>query len=480
MRNRVGVIGGGAAGMAAAISAAAGGAQVTLLEGNDRLGKKLLSTGNGKCNLGNEKLDLEEYYTGSPELLEKCLNRFGTKETLSFFQGIGLMTGSRRGYLYPLCQQASAVLDVLRHEVAARGIDVVTECKAESIRCDRETGRLRVSGSGREFQFDKVILACGGCAAPRTGSDGSGFTLARQLGHSLVPVVPALVQLRCREDYFKSVAGVRADAVLTVLHQGRQAAQERGELLLTDYGLSGIPVFQLSRVVNYILLEDGFRKDSGDGGNRAAGRGVRADERDAVCRGRRVDGRDAAGRGRHADERDAAGRSRADGEREDINKDGNKDVEIRINLLPDYTEDVFLQLIEDRKRDLMRGHRTVEEFFAGMLHKKLMLLFIRLAGLKPAESAAGADQGKLLQVYRLCRRWSVHVTGSNSYDNAQVCAGGVPLEEVTDDLESKKAPGVYFAGEILDVDGKCGGYNLQWAWCSGHLAGRAAAGNGAV
>ncbi len=420
MRNRVGVIGGGAAGMTAALAAAAGGAQVTLLEGNERLGKKILSTGNGKCNLGNEKLDPEEYYTGSPKLLEKCLRRFGTEETLAFFQGMGLMTVSRRGYLYPLCQQASAVLDVLRYGVAARGIDVVTECKAERLGRDRETGKLRVSGSGKVFTFDKVILACGGCAAPKTGSDGSGYRLAQQLGHSLVPVVPALVQLRCREDYFKAVAGVRTDALLTVLHQGRRAAEERGELLLTDYGLSGIPVFQLSRVVNYILLEDGSRKSCGVGENRG--------------------------------------------------------VEIRINLFPDYAEDAFLKLMEDRKRNLLQGQRTVEEFFAGMLHKKLMLLFIRLAGLKPGESAAGADQGKMVQVYRLCRNWCVHAIGSNSYDNAQVCAGGVPLEEVTDDLESKKVPGVYFAGEILDVDGKCGGYNLQWAWCSGHLAGRAAAG----
>lgn len=268
--------------------------------------------------------------------------------------------------------------------------------------------------------FDRVVIACGGCAAPKTGSDGSGFTLAKDLGHKLVPTVPALVQLRCREDYFKSVAGVRADAMLRVRHKGEWAAAERGELLLTDYGISGIPVFQLSRVVNYILLEDAVsRKERGAGG-RGAG-----------------------------------------------------EVEICIDFLPDYTQEAFREFAEERR--LLQGQRTVEEFFAGMLHKKLMLLFVRLAGLKPSESMAGADQNKIRQVYRFCRHWTVHVTGSNSYENAQVCAGGVPLHEVTEDLESKKMEGVYFAGEILDVDGKCGGYNLQWAWCSGHLAGRAAA-----
>ena len=408
MRYRVGVIGGGAAGMAAAIAAGTAGAQVTLIEGNDRLGKKILATGNGRCNLGNEKLELNEYYTGSPELLGKCLERFGTEETVSFFQSIGLMIHSRNGYLYPLCQQASAVLDVLRYEVAALGIQVVTECRAERVERDQKTGEIRVRGNGRCFRFHKVILACGGCAAPKTGSDGNGFRLAGQLGHSLVPTVPALVQLKCREDYFRSVAGVRAEALLTVVHKGGPAVRERGELLLADYGISGIPVFQLSRVVNYIL------------------------------------------------------------------KDGAPEVEVVIDLLPDHTDEMFEKLCEGRS--LLQGQRTVEEFFAGMLNKKLMLLFIRLAGLKPWEEAAGADRRKIRQVYKLCRQWSVHVTGSNSYDNAQVCAGGVPLDEVTENLESKKAPGIYFAGEILDVDGKCGGYNLQWAWCSGHLAGRAAAG----
>ncbi len=408
MRSRVGVIGGGAAGMTAAIAAGTAGAQVTLMEGNDRLGKKILATGNGRCNLGNEKLDLNEYYTDSPELLEKCLKRFGTEETVSFFQSIGLMIHSRNGYLYPLCQQASAVLDVLRYEVAALGIQTVTECRAERVERDGKTGEIRVWGNGRCFRFHKVILACGGCAAPKTGSDGSGFRLAGLLGHRLVPTVPALVQLKCREDYFKSVAGVRGEALLTVIHKGEPAVRERGELLLTDYGISGIPVFQLSRVVNYIL------------------------------------------------------------------RDGASGVEIVIDLLPDHTDEMFEKFCEGRS--LLQGKRTVEEFFVGMLNKKLMLLFIRLAGLKPWEEAAGADRRKIRQVYKLCRQWSVHVTGSNSYDNAQVCAGGVPLDEVTENLESKKAPGIYFAGEILDVDGKCGGYNLQWAWCSGHLAGRAAAG----
>lgn len=406
MGNRVGIVGGGAAGMMAAITAARNGERVTLLEGNDRLGKKILSTGNGKCNLGNEKLGVDSYNTGRPDMLADFLGRFGTEDTLSFFRGIGLMIKSRNGYLYPACEQAAAVLDVLRYEVKAVGVEVVTDFKAESVERGRRSKLLKVEGKDGVFSFDRVILACGGKAAPKTGSDGSGYRIARQLGHSLVPTVPALVQLRCREEYLKSVAGVRADARISVYFQGKCVAQERGELQLTDYGISGIPVFQLSRTVNYILV----------GGDKPA--------EVAVC----------------------------------------------IDFLPDYTDEEFRMLCTGRSH--LRGQRTVEEFFTGMLHKKLILLFIKLAGLKSAEAVSGADERKLEKVYELCRDWRLHVTGSNSYDSAQVCAGGVPLDEVTEALESRLVPGVYFAGEILDVDGKCGGYNLQWAWCSGFIAGK--------
>ena len=406
---KIGVIGGGAAGMTAAITAARQGADVTVLEGTDRLGKKLLSTGNGKCNLGNRNLDVTAYYSKEPEKLAGFLKRFGTEDTVSFFQGIGVMLKEKNGLLYPACEQASAVQDALRYELTALGVRQVTACKVSDVERD-VSGKIRVSGGGESFLFDRVILACGGKAAPKTGSDGSGFALAKRLGHSLTPTVPALVQLKCRETFLKSVAGVRADAQISVLSGGECAAAERGELQITDYGLSGIPVFQVSRLVNYLL---------------------------------------------------------ADG----------KEVQINVDFLPDYGSEEYERLFTSREL-LLRDGRTVEAYFTGMLHKKLMMLFLRSAGLKPGDAVRDADRKALEEVFRLCRQWTLHVTGSNSYDSAQVCAGGVPLSEVTDRLESVRTPGVYFAGEILDVDGKCGGYNLHWAWCSGYLAAMAAAGEG--
>lgn len=402
--------------MAAAITAAGQGADVTVLERNDRLGKKILSTGNGKCNLGNLDLTADAYYGSDPRFITKILERFSEQDTMDFFKKLGLMIKDKNGYLYPASEQAASVLDVLRFELQVLGVKVITECKVNHIRRDSESGEILVSDGVSEYRFDVVILACGSKAAPKTGSDGSGYKLAKQLGHSLIPTVPALVQLKCEEDYLKAVAGVRADALIRVLgpeqDKGKYGSEtcfavERGELQLTEYGISGIPVFQLSRQVNYILREQDH-------------------------------------------------------------------VTVEIDFLPDLSNEEFYELCREREEKLGKG-RTVEEFFTGMLNKKIMLLFMKLAGLKGHIPVEEADYFKRKQVYALCKNWRVTVNGSNSYDNAQVCAGGVNTAEITENFESRLVPGVYMVGELLDVDGKCGGYNLHWAWASGVLAGRHAA-----
>lgn len=424
MKRKIGIVGGGAAGMTAAVFAAGQGADVTLFEGNDRLGKKILATGNGKCNLGNMDLDAGKYYSANPELLQGYLERFGTNETIEFFRALGLLIKQKNGYLYPVSEQAASVLDALRYEIGRYGtepygagggagsIQLRLQTHIDRIERDRKNKCIRLMSGKQSYSFEKVILTCGGKAARVTGSDGSGYKLAGMLGHSLIPVVPALVQLKCREDWFPSVSGVRADAVISLLQGSRVLTAERGELQLTDYGISGIPVFQMSRKVNYILREQ-------------------------------------------------------------------REVMIKIDFLPDFTREGFEDKLTRARVSLDRCG-TVEEYFTGMLNKKLMKLFIRLSGLKPSEAVSRVPPEKLSQVYALCRELTVHVTGSNSFDHAQVCAGGVPLTEVTRELESRFAPGVFFAGELLDVDGRCGGYNLQWAWCSGYLAGTAAAQGGHI
>ena len=316
------------------------------------------------------------------------------------------MVKEKNGYLYPVCEQAAAVLDVLRYELQALGVEIVFSCKITKVE-RMDSGKLLVSDGEKEWMLDAVIVTCGGKAAPATGSDGSGFKLAKKLGHTCTLTVPALVQLRCQEtDLLKGIAGVRTDSEIRFLCDGEEISRERGELQLTDYGISGIPVFQLSSCVNYRLRE----------------------RRECVA---------------------------------------------QIDFLPELSEEEYHKLQESRK--LLLGDRTAEEFFTGIVHKKLTSTLLKLAGIRLATPMREIPEEKIRNFYGLCRNFRLHITESNPYENAQVSAGGVAVTEVKETMESKHCAGVYFAGEILDVDGRCGGYNLQWAWSSGYLAGYHAA-----
>ena len=240
------IVGAGAAGMTAAIFAAREGAQVVLLEHKDRVGKKILSTGNGRCNLSNRLQEPFCYRSGQPDFPWKALVAFTLPMTLEYFEDLGVLTRERDGYLYPYSGQASAVLDALRLGLARESVQVVTECEVFSI-TPREDAkhRFEVKTSQGNFSGETLILACGSKAAPGTGSDGSGYKLAKRLGHHIIKPLPALVQLRCPEKFFKQLAGVRADASVILYSDGRKLAEDKGEVQLTDYGISGIPVFQL-------------------------------------------------------------------------------------------------------------------------------------------------------------------------------------------------------------------------------------------
>lgn len=412
-KRKVAVIGGGAAGIVAAIEAADNGAEVTIFERNDRIGKKILATGNGKCNLSNMKMDSSCFHTMDKEKLKACLENFGVEDTLKFFEKLGLMIKNKNDYLYPASEQAAVVLDVLRIGVLKRNIRVKTECKVTEIRSIQKAGNntkrgsecFAVSFDKEKEYFDKVIIASGSKAAPKTGSDGSGYELAKNLGHNIISVVPSLVQLKCSDVFCKSLAGIRAEACVHICEDGQEICREAGEVQLTDYGISGIPVFQLSARVNRKLL----------------------DKKHGV-------------------------------------------ITAVIDFMPGMTEESFSAFRNSRMKQM--DIVTVEEFFTGMLNKKLMMLFIKHAGLNPAANAASVPKKQLEKVFEFCRGLVFHIIGNNGFENAQVCAGGVDLREVTQDLESKKVLGLFFAGEILDVDGRCGGYNLQWAWTSGVIAGR--------
>ena len=415
MGRKVAVVGGGAAGMMAAVQAAYAGARVTVYERNDRVGKKILSTGNGKCNFSNEDMRAACYYGSGAGYVDGFYKRFGVAETKAFFRELGMRIKDRNGYLYPASEQAATVLDVLRYEMERLGIEICAGCRVTGIDGPGNPGyRLTLETETAAYKkrtYDAVILACGGRAAPKTGSDGTGLVMAKRLGHRIVPTVPALTALRCGETFWKQVAGVRCEARLMLYIDGNGVSSVQGELQLTDYGISGIPVFQFSRIAAYALQE-------------------------------------------------------------------GRTVTVKIDLMPDPgaadTQEAFwVRRWERQKR------QSMEQFVTGTVNKKVGLLLLKLAGIRETETVCEIEGARRRKLEQLFHAFEVTVKGTNSFEQAQVCAGGVDFAEVTDRLESVRRPGLFFAGEMLDIDGICGGYNLQWAWSSGAVAGRAAAGKAA-
>lgn len=392
--------------MMAAIAAAENGAQVTIYEKNERIGKKILATGNGKCNFSNRDFDTEYYYGTYKDKLPQIFEQFSVHDAVSFFYNAGMLSKERGGYLYPLSEQASTVLDIFRLRLKKLGVKLELQAEVKYILRSDKDGMFTVVTEGKKERFHSVVLACGGCAAPKTGSDGSGYRLAESMGHHLIDTVPALVQLRCKEDFFRIAAGVRCDALLKLGADISPIQEERGEVQFTDYGISGIPVFQFSRTAAYLLKE-------------------------------------------------------------------KKEVPVYIDFFPDYGEEEYETMC--RMRFGSREGKSIEELLIGMANKKINMVMIKLMGLNPTEDAERIEKDRLRKLLYLYRKLSVHVTGTNSFENAQVSAGGVDMREVTLQMESALVPGLFFAGEILDVDGRCGGYNLQWAWTSGYIAGKSAA-----
>ncbi len=399
------VIGGGAAGIAAAIFAAREGADVTVIEKKDRIGKKILSTGNGRCNLTNTYMETECFRGDETSIVSKVLGVFGATETMRFFESLGVLLKDRNGYIYPISDQASTILDVLRMELERLEVQVALEHTVEKILISKN-GYTVVTNQNR-FRTDAVILATGGKASPVLGSDGSGYGLAKAFGHRISPVVPALVQLKGRGSYFKQLAGIRTQAKVTLLVDGIPSASDTGELQLTNYGISGIPVFQISRYAAKALYE-------------------------------------------------------------------KKSVVADIDFMPEMSKGELEQYIT--KRMEQHAHKDMESFLVGMFHKKLIGVLLKEAGISLHALAKDLSEQKIQRLCQVIQRFSVVIEDTNSFEQAQICAGGVRTTEIDSaTMESVYAKDLYLCGELLDVDGICGGYNLQWAWATGFIAGRSAA-----
>lgn len=408
------IIGGGAAGMTAAAAAAQNSrranqkSEIWILEHKDMVGKKILSTGNGRCNLTNEVMNSDCYYSENPKIVGQLLDKFGPEESLQFFRELGIAVKSKNGYYYPRSEQAAAVRELFQIHLEHLGVKIRTNVHVTSIKKDGCAFMIHAAQSISakdtiSIKADKVILACGGMASPVLGSDGSGYALARSLGHSLVPVVPALVQLRVRNNPLKRAAGVRTDGTVSIYENHKFMGADTGELQITEYGISGIPVFQVSRHAAKALHY------------------------------------------KHP-------------------------VRAEIDFLPELSSKTMTAML--RYRQKRQDNACISEALLGIFHKKLIPCLLKNAGMKPDLKISELNEPLLQSLVHTCRHFPLTISDTNGFAHAQVCAGGVRLTEIhASTLESLRCHGLYLAGEILDADGICGGYNLQWAWTTGYLAG---------
>lgn len=396
------VIGAGAAGMMAAIIAARKGKKVCIIEKLDKAGKKLLATGNGKCNFTNEKMHTD-YYHGNIQFIEYLLSQFSTNDCLDFFHSIGVYPKNKNGYYYPNSEQASSVVQAFVYEMERLQIKVFYETTVKEI--DSFEKMVSISTNKGEFSSKNLIVATGLLASPKLGSDGSLFDIIKGLGHKFAPVLPALCGFYCKGIKFNKVSGVRAYGRVTAYIDGIKCAEDIGEIQFTDYGLSGIPVFQISRFLSKGLYE-------------------------------------------------------------------KKKVEIKMNLLPDFEEHMIWEELEFRKS--IGENMSAESLLNGLINQKLSHMILEKAGVDKEIYVSSLSKAEIERIVKCLTEITVSVTKYRDFEYAQVCIGGILVSDIhMHTLESKLVPNVYFAGEILDIDGICGGYNLHFAWTTGFVAGRA-------
>ena len=406
MMKNVFIIGGGASGLVAAIYSARKGNRVTILERNSSCGKKLLMTGNGHCNYGNEDQSLTHYHSSRSDLLSTIISSKSLEEITSLFSKIGIIPKIKNGYYYPFSNQATSIKEALLNEAIHQGVHMITDTFVTKI-VKNDSG-FTIETEGPTYQADQVIISTGSKAFPKTGSDGNGYELAKSFGHQIIEVLPSLVQCCGEEKYFKDWKGIRAEVIVSLYEENKKIQEQAGEILLTDYGVSGICILNLS---------------------------------------------------------------------EYISKGLNKGIseQIRINFIPWFEEvskDKVIDFLTDRER--LMSKRTVEQLLEGFLPYKLIHVMLKKCHISREStwSMLSTKEKDLLVTHLMA--FPVDITSTKSFDAAQVCSGGVCLSEINlETMESKKVSGLYFTGEIIDVDGDCGGYNLTFAWISGMLAGKA-------
>lgn len=408
------VVGGGASGMMAAITAAEAGAKVLLVEKLGRLGKKLLATGNGRCNFTNTVQKEEYYHSRTDGFAWKVISAFDEKQLMAWFQEHGVLPMVKEGYVYPRSAQAVSVLQILQRLLTENGVMVHTEEALRDVaphwNRNGEIQGYEVVTSQGKYLARQLILAPGGAAAPVHGTSGDGYEWMDRLGIPLVPPVPALTSLVLEGSYCKIWSGVRVEGQVCLYSDtGNCLGSDRGEIQMVSYGISGIPVFQISHLAARELEE-----------------------------------------GRHP--------------------------YLLLDSMCEYSERELIEEWFRRKSTYLNLSLSVADVLEGMLPGKLAAAYIREAGLQSGQKAETVHKKQWETLASQIKKKRLQIRSVSGFEKAQVTSGGVSLEALyAESMELRKYPGLYIAGELADVDGICGGYNLQWAWSSGYVAGRAAA-----
>ena len=390
---KVVVIGAGASGIIASLVASKEN-EVTLLERNDKIGKKILLTGNGRCNYWNSDISIEKYNTDSRDNLAKILEC--KEKVLTYLEDLGIYPKIKNGYYYPNSNQASSIEEIFSKELE-KNVNIVYNCKVEDI--VKENGHFIIKSNLNDITCDKVIIACGSKSCPKPGSDGNMFNIIDKI-HTVNTVLPSLVPLEMHESFLKDWNNLRVDAKLSLFVNGNLAKEEIGEVQLTDYGISGISTFNISGIASRALNQ-------------------------------------------------------------------NKNVEVRMNFLPNENINMFM---DNRSRKLKEY--TIEELLESVLPYQLIHILLKVSGIKKEDIWDKLSNDKKQTLLKNVSDLKLEVTGTLGFDRSQVSTGGVSLKEINPStLESLKEKGMYLIGEVLDVDGICGGFTLAFAFMTGYLAG---------
>lgn len=401
--HKIAIVGGGAAGLMAALTAARAGASVTIYEHNNSVGKKILASGNGRCNIINTTVSPEDYAGINPSFTAYALEYLPFKVFETFCHSIGLLLDSKEdGRCYPRSNEAKAVLIAFKSAVADAGVKILTEKKVTAL--TKEKKGFVVHCEDQKSVYDKVLIATGSQAAPQLGATDDGYRFASELGHEIIPQYPSLVQLHLNSKIHHKMAGVKTFAEVTLFVDGRSRVIVQGDILFASYGISGLAILDISQSASYALMN-------------------------------------------------------------------NQRISIGINLLPSFDA----QMLSDTLKKLFDDvpNRPIETVLSTLLPTKMILYLCEEAAISPSKAVSALSEKELQKLIHHIQNWKFEVNGTHGFKHAEVSGGGVATAQINEKtMESKLVSGLYFAGEVLDIVGRRGGYNFNFAWASGMIAGK--------